>query len=356
MKVKSLWVVGLLNVLFIVFGSVYTKSLIEKTEAFSAAMHEHVTTLDFKDRLFNQKEWLILLSKEVASFVEDTEWNEKNIVAEEQLKQAKIHYSEAKEIGNQIIYICLILLLITLILYARSRLLLLALSSSFITAALLFLYVGIYSPMLEISAYSENLEVPLKIEFNDMAESVDNAVNMGGAVVSKLSKEFGYEINIPEVKYAKELIGDYKWDFTVVFEGKMYYFHQSKSIDNLIVLLFKDKNYLVAWAILIFSILIPLIKLFVSLLLIYLPKVRKVSTFMLFVKLIGKWSMADVFVAACFLSFLSFYNMNVGIETESNALIGIYFFLTYVVLSLISSTLIWLHDVRELKLLNASKK
>lgn len=355
MKAKSLWVVGLLNVLFIVFGTVYTRSLVEKTDAFKASMNEHVITLDFKDRLFNQKEWLILLSKEVASFVEDSEWNEKNIQAESQLKLAKTYYLEAKEKGNQIIYICLVLLIITLVVYARSALLLLALSSSFITSALLFLYVGIYAPMLEISAYNENLEIPLKIEFNDMATSVDEAVNKGSAVVSKLTKEFGYEIKIPEMNYAKELIGDYKWDFTVVFEGKMYYFYQCKSIDNLIVLLFKDKNYLVAWAILFFSILIPLLKLVVSLLLIYLPKVRKVSVFMLFVKLIGKWSMADVFVAACFLSFLSFYNMNVGIETESNALIGIYFFLTYVILSLISSTLIWLYDLGEVKRIKTNK-
>ena len=55
--------------------------------------------------------------------------------------------------------------------------------------------------------------------------------------------------------------------------------------------------------------------------------------------MIGKWSMADVFVAACFLSFLSFNNMSNQIETESHSLLGLYFFLSYVVVSLISSML-----------------
>jgi hypothetical protein len=50
--------------------------------------------------------------------------------------------------------------------------------------------------------------------------------------------------------------------------------------------------------------------------------------------------MADVFVAAAFLSYLSFKNMNTGIQTSSQTMIGLYFFFTYCILSLISSHLI----------------
>ena len=52
---------------------------------------------------------------------------------------------------------------------------------------------------------------------------------------------------------------------------------------------------------------------------------------------IGKWSMADVFVAGVFLAYFSFSNMNVGVETSAKTLIGLYFFLGFVILSILSS-------------------
>ena len=55
---------------------------------------------------------------------------------------------------------------------------------------------------------------------------------------------------------------------------------------------------------------------------------------------IGKWSMADVFVVATFLSYLSFSNMNTGIDTEANTLVGLYFFFAYCILSITSSQFI----------------
>jgi hypothetical protein len=339
----------LINLALLGVGLVLVKKVTYQTEAYKNYLHEHVTTLDFKDRLFNNKEWVILLTKEFASFVEDTEWMDKKARATEQLLVAQQHYQNAIYYGKLILYLALASILLVALLYLRSTILFTALASTLVFCSILFLYIGIYTPMLEISAYSENLEVPLKVEFNDMAKEVDNYINTGSSVVKKLSKEMGYEIDIPKSNWIENLVGNYKWDFTIVFEGRMYYFHQCKSIDNLIVLLFKDGNRLVAWAILLFSVLIPIIKLCITLLLIYLPKVQKVSGFMTFVKVIGKWSMADVFVAACFLAFLSFYNMNVGIETESSTLIGIYFFLFYVVVSMTASTLVWLHTLQKAK-------
>ncbi len=62
---------------------------------------------------------------------------------------------------------------------------------------------------------------------------------------------------------------------------------------------------------------------------------------------IGKWSMADVFVVATFLSYLSFSNMNSGIDTEAKTLVGLYFFLAYCILSIASSQLIELAVKKE---------
>jgi hypothetical protein len=349
LNLKTLWIATFINIALFSAGYVLVRKVSHETEVYKNYFHEHVTTLDFKDRLFNNKEWLILLTKELASFVEDTEWLEKKARADQQLLMAQQHYQEAIYYGELILWLSLSAVLIVLLLYLRSTLLFTALSSTLVFCSLLFLYIGIYTPMLEISAFSENLEVPLKVEFDDMAKEADDYINAGKSVVTKLSKEIGYEIDIPKGNWIADFVGNYKWDFTIIFEGRMYYFHQCKSIDNLIVLLFKDGNALVAWAILLFSVLIPIVKLGITLLLIYLPKIQKVGGFMTFVKFIGKWSMADVFVAACFLAFLSFYNMNVGIETESSTLIGIYFFLLYVIISMVASTLVWLHTLKQTK-------
>ena len=51
---------------------------------------------------------------------------------------------------------------------------------------------------------------------------------------------------------------------------------------------------------------------------------------------LGKWSMADVFISAMFLAVFSFTNMNEGVDTGSTTLIGMYFFLSFVILSIFS--------------------
>ncbi len=47
--------------------------------------------------------------------------------------------------------------------------------------------------------------------------------------------------------------------------------------------------------------------------------------------------MADVFAVAIFLYYLSFSNMNSGINTEVNTLVELYIFIAYCVLSIASS-------------------
>jgi hypothetical protein len=50
--------------------------------------------------------------------------------------------------------------------------------------------------------------------------------------------------------------------------------------------------------------------------------------------------MADAFVIATSLSYLSFSNMNSRIDTEAKTLVGLYFFLAYCIFSIASSQLI----------------
>lgn len=137
-----------------------------------------------------------------------------------------------------------------------------------------------------------------------------------------------------------------EFDFSRDFEGSIYYFYQNKSVVDVIFLLFQNENYFVGTCILFFSIVFPITKLIFTILSVYSSKWRHNKFISFIVQTLGKWSMADVMVAACFLSFLSFANMNAGVDTESDVLHGMYFFLGFVLLSLLSSITLKIHDRR----------
>ena len=138
-----------------------------------------------------------------------------------------------------------------------------------------------------------------------------------------------------------------------VFEHQVLY-HQSKSIMEVVTLLFSTKEYFVATLLLCFSILFPLLKLITSLWMLFSEKVRSSKWMRRVVLNIGKWSMADVFVVAIFLTFMAFNNVidnqfynleqieqvNVLTTNNSGIEIGFYFFLGYCILSILSSMLI----------------
>ena len=170
--------------------------------------------------------------------------------------------------------------------------------------ALACLHIGLTYPMLEITALERNLDIgALPIKTNVMGFSVD--------------------LNIEQV-----------------FRGDMIFYYQSKSVLELVGTLFEQKNWVVAISILSFSILFPLLKLIFTCLMLFAGRAGNSSIGHFFVRYAGKWSMADVFVVAVFLAYLAFSNMQVGITTESNVLAGLYFFLGYCLLSILSSHLI----------------
>lgn len=195
----------------------------------------------------------------------------------------------------------------------------------FIIAALVCLPIGLGAPMLEIGAFEHNL-------------------NLGEIPIS--AKVMGFNVNV-EVAQS--------------FPGDIYFYYQSKSVLELISLLFQQRNWVVGLSILLFSVLFPLVKIGATLWLVVLEERRRSlpthanhsnhdylnkrafttnSWLTFFVEKFGKWSMADVFVVAVFLAFLAFSNMQVGINTDSRVLVGLYFFLGYCLLSLFSSTFV----------------
>jgi hypothetical protein len=95
---------------------------------------------------------------------------------------------------------------------------------------------------------------------------------------------------------------------TIAFKHQVLFF-QSKSIVDVVVTLFRSATFngiLVGFLILLFSVLFPVSKLIASLVYILSDERPKnsFSNFLVFKS--GKWSMADVFVVAVFMSFLGF--------------------------------------------------
>ena len=119
---------------------------------------------------------------------------------------------------------------------------------------------------------------------------------------------------------------DYLGDVILSFE--------SKGIIGSIIKLFDSGELAVAFTILLFSILLPAVKsLTLTFMLIFYehPWNQKMVAFF---KQIGKWSMIDVFVVA---TFLVYFTSNTGGISEAEIQVGLYFFLTYVILSMITA-------------------
>lgn len=121
---------------------------------------------------------------------------------------------------------------------------------------------------------------------------------------------------------------DYLGDVILSFE--------SKGIIGSIAKLFDNGEITVAITILLFSVILPLLKsltLTFTLLFHHHPWSKGLVSFF---KQIGKWSMIDVFVVATFLVYLT---SNSGGISQAEIQVGLYFFLAYVLLSMITAIL-----------------
>ena len=109
---------------------------------------------------------------------------------------------------------------------------------------------------------------------------------------------------------------------------------ESKGVLGSISKLFEGHDYVVGGALLLFSIILPLMKTLSMLFVALFIQNRAAHAIVHFFKLLGKWSMADVFVVAVFLVYLS---GSKGEMSRAEVQVGLYFFLAYVILSMIAS-------------------
>ncbi len=119
--------------------------------------------------------------------------------------------------------------------------------------------------------------------------------------------------------------------------GQISLHDATQSIITTIQTLFDNDNTLVGFLILLFSVMVPVIKAILLLLVLLVPSLKHKVEIHRFVALIGKWSMADVFVVGVFLAFLATRSDD-NIHAQLHE--GFYYFTAYCLVSIIAIQLI----------------
>lgn len=118
--------------------------------------------------------------------------------------------------------------------------------------------------------------------------------------------------------------------------GRVVLQYESKGIITTIHKLFLVDNYFLAILLLLFSVLLPVMKIVLSLAAIGIDHSRTRRASVMLVKAIGRWSMTDVFVVAVLLAFLT---ADTAQLTDATIGPGLYFFAGYGLLSIAAGQL-----------------
>ena len=120
----------------------------------------------------------------------------------------------------------------------------------------------------------------------------------------------------------------------VEYLGDIVLSFESKGVIGSIVKLYESGDIVVAIVILLFSVVVPGLKVLSLLFVSIFMESTFAHSLVKFFKMIGKWSMVDVFVVAVFLVYLT---ANKGDVSRAEVEVGLYFFLSYVIVSLFVS-------------------
>jgi len=145
-----------------------------------------------------------------------------------------------------------------------------------------------------------------------------------GAIAAMITLILGLITPILMVTIHKEV--EYIGDIVLSFE--------SKGVIGSIAKLFDGGDIIVALVILLFSVIVPVLKVLSLLFVSVFMQSDFAHSIVKFFKMIGKWSMVDVFVVAVFLVYLT---ANKGEVSRAEVEVGLYFFLAYVIVSMLVS-------------------
>lgn len=119
--------------------------------------------------------------------------------------------------------------------------------------------------------------------------------------------------------------------------GNTVFQYESKSILSALENIYASGKYLIFAVILLFTVITPVIK---SILLLLLSQSQSLKFSEKSIKIlshIGKWSMLDVFVVAII---VTFFSMKAQGQTDASLQVGVYFFSLYVILSMICTYIV----------------
>lgn len=117
------------------------------------------------------------------------------------------------------------------------------------------------------------------------------------------------------------------------FVGQVALYNETRSILGTVRDLYTNGHILISFLILLFSVIVPISKGVLLLIVLGLPRHPWRLHIYNTIRVIGKWSMADVFVVGIFLAFLSARAAQ-GIDAGIH--IGFYLFLSYCLLSVLA--------------------
>jgi len=126
--------------------------------------------------------------------------------------------------------------------------------------------------------------------------------------------------------------------------GEIELYDRTQSVISGIRLLYDSNNAFVATMILIFSVVVPVLKALILFAVLAFKNWKQRVRAYNFVAVIGKWSMADVFVVATFLAYLG-TSSDEGINSE--VMEGLYYFAAYCIISLLAIQIIKVDDIKE---------
>lgn len=116
--------------------------------------------------------------------------------------------------------------------------------------------------------------------------------------------------------------------------GELVVHETTQSILNTVQTLYENDNSLVAGLIFLFSVVVPILKAVILLLILFIKKIRIRSKLHKFVAVISKWSMADVFVVGVLLATLATSSED-SIEAKLHE--GFYYFVAYCLISILAA-------------------
>ena len=307
------WLFFSLTTVGLVVASLFlTIFITTKLNAYEENRLEIADKMSAENRLANVWEWPDWLSTDDESISNYFDLKEKGDAI----------YGEALNLGLLLLLVVGAYVLLNFFVYRKHDEKARIMGFVMIISAASFLYLGLNSPFLEIEAFKDNVEAKIPLwSSGDVKETIDLPDWLQGGVDYVLGEEDDNEM-------------------VVDVQGRVYFFYQNKSVLQLIKLLYTGGNIPVALIILLFSIIFPAVKLITSFVLLMSPESVYAKSAINVINKIGKWSMADVMVASIFLAYFSFSNMNMGVDTGSETLIGLYFFLAFVILSIFSGSYI----------------